>query len=478
MDGPSSMADMAAQWTPDATAGCRVGVLDPAAGLDQVDVWLADALATAGPHPTRTRTRIRTHIRTRMATRTRISAIATLTTHTVVDGVRQYALRGGEASRAWLHSLPDRGVDTVVVTAAPASVGSAAAVRADMARIGVADLFACTARDAAHGAAVAAAVAGYLAPTFDSPQSALLRTMTAFMLCSPRRGCDLHRVGRSNFALVDETTISFALAAPDGSTWSARQLITLSPDSAPVWDALQPATAVAIYLAHLDARGPPLMPAAAPVPDDRLFVRWHDSEGEPLLPFTSAGEMVSWLEEHLVGPAGLDAVVPPPVLKSLFWPDAAVINTVDDIGVASSGRLLCARYNKPEAVEAYVNAWRFPVPLTSAHPSPTPLEPDALPHVDTIIFVDDNSDNVVKMFLHFAAKHAHHLRHTPHHDPSAPRIISLLYPPPASGRAEASDPYFRALLDALVAGQLSTPQPAISSDRDPNHDHTPDPTPQ
>ena len=423
-----------------------MGILDPEQPLSQIEHYLGHALATTPAEETLVA----------------LDFDQTLSLTSVVEGEKVYALRGGEESSAWLASLTLRGIDSIVVTAAPASTGSANAVRGDMGRIGVGHLFPCNTHNDGDVEALLEALTRWedgQEGGDDERVRKSVRLMLAFILLSQRKGSDLYRVGRSHVRWErgeERERIVFDLAAPDGSTWSATQVMDRSEEVgslyARVWDVLDPIGSLCVMLESDEGgEGGEGGERGEPEEGDRLFVREDGSV------FESAGDLIGWLREVFLVPAGLmeEGSLSDTALASLFWSESVLLSTPDKIAVAKSGQLLCARYNKPEAVEAYIKAWRYPHPLTQGVPPSVPDE-GGRPPVSTIIFVDDNSDNVVKMFLHFAAKRAAHLVGDDGFDPvRCPRVISLHYPPPVGGVGEVVDLGYLGVLEYLSQAKAS-----------------------
>ena len=115
--------------------------------------------------------------------------------------------------------------------------------------------------------------------------------------------------------------------------------------------------------------------------------------------------------------------------------------------IARLKHTLAARYNKPEALEI----WLEQEGLTG----------DRAPK--TVVFVDDNSDNVFNMYMHFASRELARLQQQAELEgaaagkregPALPRgaaVLAVWHPPPPSGRAKTADAGSLAALRALIA---------------------------
>lgn len=159
------------------------------------------------------------------------------------------------------------------------------------------------------------------------------------------------------------------------------------------------------------------------------------------------------------GPAADEPPSPPKLLSgsssmsvahtiaSAAAPDVPVVVTLDGgVKIARMANLLAARYNKPEAFEYWLRNC-----APSGKPSPTRLA-----------FVDDNSDNAVSMFMHFAASEMRRNDGEAAARPTAPDagapcipICAVWYPPPAGLKGETFDEDTRALLMAVSKGEIA-----------------------
>jgi hypothetical protein len=129
-------------------------------------------------------------------------------------------------------------------------------------------------------------------------------------------------------------------------------------------------------------------------------------------------------------------------VASAAAPDVPAVVTLEGgIKIARMANLLAARYNKPEAFEYWLRS-------CAPRDMPTPTK---------LGFVDDNSDNAVSMFMHFAASEMCESKARDTSPPSAPRIpiCAMWYPPPAGLKGEAFDEATRALLMAVSRGEIA-----------------------
>ena len=120
--------------------------------------------------------------------------------------------------------------------------------------------------------------------------------------------------------------------------------------------------------------------------------------------------------------------------QAVLAPEASVVKIGGDIPVARVGHAMASRYNKPEALQHW---------LEGRGPADT---------VQKVIFVDDNSDNVFNMFMHFATAESDGRA-------PAPRACAVWYPPPPPAAGEKSreehyDETTRELLTGVCRGEL------------------------
>ena len=132
-----------------------------------------------------------------------------------------------------------------------------------------------------------------------------------------------------------------------------------------------------------------------------------------------------------------------------------VVTLDGGIKIARMANLLAARYNKPEAFEYWL----------------THCAPIGKPPPTQLAFLDDNSDNAVSMFMHFAASEM--MKHEESPSPSAAAepsaaatqqathsapcipICAMWYPPPAASKGETFDEGTRALLLSVSRGEIA-----------------------
>lgn len=92
------------------------------------------------------------------------------------------------------------------------------------------------------------------------------------------------------------------------------------------------------------------------------------------------------------------------------------MSVYDGVQLAYDRRIFASRYNKAEALECYI------------------AENNVNPGL--IAFVDDNSNNVMNVFLHFAETNLD--------------ILSFWYTPPSTGKDEKYEEIYRQLLLAIA----------------------------
>jgi len=91
---------------------------------------------------------------------------------------------------------------------------------------------------------------------------------------------------------------------------------------------------------------------------------------------------------------------------------------------ALCGKVLACRYNKPEGLAMYLQR--------------SNLKPE------TIIFIDDNSDNCWNMFTHWATKFkSNEIKE----QTQLKEVISIWYSPPKEGRDEKHNEIYRKLFE-------------------------------
>ena len=120
--------------------------------------------------------------------------------------------------------------------------------------------------------------------------------------------------------------------------------------------------------------------------------------------------------------------------QAVLAPEASVVKIGGDIPVARVGHAMASRYNKPEALQHWLEAEGLAAT------------------VQKVIFVDDNSDNVFNMFMHFATAESDGRA-------PAPRACAVWYPPPPPAAGEKSreehyDETTRELLTGVCRGEL------------------------
>jgi len=110
--------------------------------------------------------------------------------------------------------------------------------------------------------------------------------------------------------------------------------------------------------------------------------------------------------------------------EGVFSPAAKLIVTEAGVKLGTMGNVICASYNKPQAVEYFLQSRKL--------------------NAKTVVFVDDNSDNVYSMFVHFASKETQE-------GLKAPAVWSCWYPPPPGGREEVFDETSQTIVKRLAA---------------------------
>eukprot|EP00808_Paulinella_micropora_P004892 g27156.t1 len=186
-----------------------------------------------------------------------------------------------------------------------------------------------------------------------------------------------------------------------------RQLFTVAPTKDPL---LCPVRALAAYLHRTHPFRQELQAADTEEESkfrldspNRLLI--NVDEGKAGIPYT-AEEL-----ETMVHAVFKEAKVAPQAARDLLEDRAKEITNYKEVKLAHLGNIIASRHNKPEALELFME-------LRGIKPK-------------TIIFVDDNSDNVYNVFAHFAQKEIAK-------EENAPAIHTFWYTPPV--RSEEANP--------------------------------------
>ncbi len=240
------------------------------------------------------------------------------------------------------------------------------------------------------------------------------KLMVLFALLTDRRPADLGRIGYSGI-VVDAAGASATYHMQRGpADWSAQLTVSGTPADC----AACPVACLRAYLARiLPKRAPPLYKEVDPELDmpenilnsDRLFLRRDGAHFD-------AKELESLVEEFLV----TRCKYPDWQVQGLLRDPCIELN-VNGIQMARFGNLIAAKYNKAEAVEYFLQGH---------------------PECKSVVFVDDNFDNVFNVFLRFAQ-----LEELGHHV----ALHSVWYEPPADGKPEVGSELMHASSLIFVA---------------------------
>ena len=159
----------------------------------------------------------------------------------------------------------------------------------------------------------------------------------------------------------------------------------------------------------------------------------------------------------------------------------SVVSVQGGVKIARLANCLAARYNKPEALQYWLeNCWPSATAAVAAAAAAAKATPPVAPR--RLVFVDDNSDNAVSMFMHFAGAEltrreaAAAAGAAPQQPPPAPPALpaqqhvppaipmcSVWYEPPSEGRGEAFDEATRELLHAVSRGAIACAAAAVDA---------------
>jgi hypothetical protein len=307
-------------------------------------------------------------------------------------------VRGDDASIEFLrrvHSMRPR-VAMCIITAADVSAGGARSIANELDQLGIADLFDVDALKIEPESILSA-----------STQIANSRAkLCALLVLLPptRFGLDLLRIAR-NSVVVRDTSVEFRLVK---DKQRGALLRVTHPTVVECWR---------VY--HQQIYGDSNDQSA----NDDDAVMYFD------------GIDVAAFENELT--AALRVIGVPERFFARLMRDTAAVHDIDGVKVARFGRVLCSKYNKPEALQLF-------------------LQQDQLAP-RTIVFVDDNLTNAFNMFATHAAAQA---------TSATSQLHSFWFEPPAGGKEETvRDERAMALARALIAhfGPPDQPTSAATS---------------
>jgi len=200
---------------------------------------------------------------------------------------------------------------------------------------------------------------------------------------------DLARVGFSQIKF-NNVGVYYRLIAPDTKdVWSAELNIKRNED-----DLICPVRALEVYYQRRSRYSKTV---------NKLFVK----EDGTLIESDEMVERVKRvLEESNLEKKYIDSIIAP----------TAIVHEYEGVKIGRLGRFLSSKYNKPEALDMYIQQEN--------------LDPELL------LFIDDNSDNVMKMFFENV-------------DKTNRKLISCWYQPPKDGKDEDFDETYRAMLESF-----------------------------
>jgi hypothetical protein len=274
-------------------------------------------------------------------------------------------VRGGDESVAWLRAIVAEHADALqlcVITAADVSIAGVRTIASELALIGLADLFDVDALPSAERDAIVAAL---LAQTATTRAELRRRLVAVSVLKTTRFACDLERVARESVVCGD-AAVQFRLVR-DGQ----RGALLTERDAAVVqcWRA---------YHEHADDV------------DDASVWQYFGADWDAAADLRVALAPFGVAERHV----------------ERMLRETASVCDADGVKIARFGRVLCSKYNKPEALQLFMQQER----LTA----------------DAVFFVDDNLTNAFNMFASQLGATA-----------AAAAVHSMWYEPPAGGKEES-----------------------------------------
>lgn len=304
-------------------------------------------------------------------------------------------VRGDDASIAFLrrvHAMRPR-IEMCIITAADVSAGGARSIANELDQLGIADLFDVDALKIEPErilSATAALVNGRA------------KLCALLVLLPPTRfGLDLLRIAR-NSVVVRDAAVEFRLVK---DKQRGALLRVTHPAVVECWQTYH----------HQQFGSSDQSQTAAD--DDAMYF-----DGIGLAAFEA--ELTAALR---------DIGVPERFFARLMR-DTAAVHDIDGVKVARFGRVLCSKYNKPEALQLF-------------------LQQDQLTP-STIVFVDDNLTNAFNMFATHAAQSS----------TTTSQLHSFWFEPPAGGKEETvRDERAMALARALIAHFGPTDQPTSAA---------------
>ena len=311
-----------------------------------------------------------------------------------------------------LHNL---GVPFCIVTAAQPRIGSVKALSEELSELGLDQLF--RTRPLDHNVAfdIIKKWGKNDALSFEMLERKLL---FLFALVTDRRPSDLVRIGYSEVRFDDELKRVTYRMQRGPQDWGAELVFSASED---VETCL--VRCLKEYFKRLEKTRPPPVyreiDLEKDMPEDIL------AEDKLFLSKDGKDYDVKEIETMILDFLRNDCRYPQWQIKG-FMEEPAVEMNVDGIQMARYGNLIAAKYNKAEAVEYFMKE----------HPG-----------CRSVMFVDDNFDNVFNVFTYFASKEY--------------IVNSVWYEPPPTGRAEAYNEMNAQLLRKIWKTWDSEPQDQI-----------------
>mmetsp|Transcript_9590 Transcript_9590/g.22030 ORF Transcript_9590/g.22030 Transcript_9590/m.22030 type:complete len:368 (+) Transcript_9590:72-1175(+) len=306
----------------------------------------------------------------------------------------QKCVRGGQASVDAISELYDKGATFCIVTAANPQPGSVQEIAKDVRYLKLERLFRVEEFDPTRALDQLRSWGTNTSLSEDQLEDKLLLLLTLF---TDRYPADLVRIGHSKteFCFQEHSTtpsqLSYRLLSEQG--WSGAQMLKARHESDSI---LCPVQVWSEFVQRSKARRNQ---------DDRLF----------------SGRDAKWAEERmnkLLLDMGYSERDTQPVTK-----DPIQVHLLEGgIRVARMGHVLCAKYNKPEALQMFI-------------------QQEAL-NPEVVLFADDNSDNVFNMYMTFASLA---LEHKP-----IPTVHCFWYVPPPEGKEETYDSVSRELMLRII----------------------------
>jgi predicted amidohydrolase len=350
-------------------------------------------------------------------------------------------LRGGGPSLEVLDQLRARNVEMMIVTAAPPTEESAKAIAQEVRRLDVGGHF------GVDFNATRKAVVGHCTSHLgEDPKDITLKLALLIIAHTDRCGSDLWRIDASTVTFeVDDTTgyataASFQAKLPDPQAPGATDWEGLSTSMSSPYHL--PQLASRVLHAYMNANHL-LRPRQenGDLCSSGLFLQLNDEDGNRYLPspmskstlvqaIETAGDAVGWTLNEI---------------NYLLHGEAEMFDMGEGVRFGRCSNIMTAGYNKPEAVAWYIQ--HLQRRSQNAGDSSSDVAA-AGRRIKRVIFVDDNTANVLNLYMmHWPSAAA-----TPLDSDGAeassmrPQIDAVWFPPPLAGKAESCPEHINAIV--------------------------------